>query len=63
MLDLPKTFDAEDLEASVDWREKEAVSPVQNHKSCGSSWAYMTNDTLESAYKIAGGVLADLSEQ
>ena len=58
-----KTFDAEDLPASVDWRDKKAVSAVQNQHACGTSWAFMTNDTLESAYKIAGGVLTDLSEQ
>ena len=58
-----RQFDAENLPASVDWREKKAVSAVQNQHACGTSWAYMANDTLESAYKIAGGVLVDLSEQ
>lgn len=60
---FPKTFAAEELKASVDWRDEKAVGPVQNQGTCGSSWAYMTNDALESAYKIAGGVLVDLSEQ
>ena len=60
---FPKTFEAAELKASVDWRDEKAVGPVQDQGHCGSSWAYMTNDTLESAYKIAGGVLVDLSEQ
>ena len=52
-----------DLPASVDWREKGAVSPVKNQGQCGSCWAQTTTEVIESYVQIATGHLPILSPQ
>lgn len=54
-------FDISDL--TVDWREKDVVTPVKNQGKCGSCWAFAAAETLESHYAIATGHLENLSEQ
>jgi C1A family cysteine protease len=49
--------------ASLDWREKEVVTPVKDQGQCGSCWAFAVAETLESAYAITRGELAELSPQ
>jgi cathepsin L len=49
--------------ASVDWREKNVVTPVKNQQSCGSCWAFSATETVESAYAIASGKLLTLAPQ
>jgi len=52
-----------DLPASVDWREKGAITDVKNQGQCGSCWAFATTEVIESYAAIASGDLPVLSSQ
>jgi len=52
-----------DLPASVDWRDKGAVTPVKDQGQCGSCWAFATTEVIESHVQIATGTLPVLSSQ
>jgi cathepsin L len=54
--------DAGAIPAAVDWRTKNAVSPVKNQGQCGACWAFSVTGAVEGAYAIATGALRSLSE-
>merc|ERR1719282_321479 len=65
----PSAFPVAALEASVpnpasiDWRDKNVVTPVKNQGGCGSCWAFSATEMVESAYAIASGKLLTLAPQ
>lgn len=56
------TFNTSDLPSGIDWLAKGNTTPIQDQKTCGSCWAFMTAGTVESAWNIMGGDLYNLSE-
>lgn len=48
---------------SVDWRVRNAVTPVKSQGKCGGCWAFSSAATVESLYAMGTGKQVDLSEQ
>jgi C1A family cysteine protease len=51
------------LAAEVDWRTKNAVTPVKDQGQCGSCWAFSATEAIESYAFLAGQKLQELSPQ
>ncbi|EER02229.1 cysteine protease, putative, partial [Perkinsus marinus ATCC 50983] len=51
------------LPSSVDWRDKNVLTPVKNQGGCGSCWAFCVTGALEAKHAIATGELLSFSEQ
>jgi cathepsin L len=51
------------LPASIDWRQKGAVTQVKDQGVCGSCWTFGSAAAFEGAYSIKYGTLMEFSEQ
>ncbi|XP_042503151.1 vignain-like [Macadamia integrifolia] len=49
--------------ASIDWRQKGAVTPIKNQGQCGSCWTFSTVVAVEGINQIKTKKLLSLSEQ
>ena len=59
----PYSFQNSKVPDSVDWRTKNAVTPVKDQGQCGSCWSFSATGAMEGAWAIATNELLSLSEE
>ena len=59
----PPPRDLSALPASLDWRDKNILTPVKNQGQCGSCWTFASTETIEAHWALKTGSLVELSEQ
>ena len=52
-----------EMPAEIDWRTKNAVTPVKDQGQCGSCWSFSATGAMEGAWAITTSTLISLSEQ
>lgn len=62
-LDSIEVVATSELPSSLDWREKNVVTPAKNQGGCGSCWAFSATETIESNVAINTGKLLTLAPQ
>lgn len=56
-------LDSSSLPASIDWRLKNAVTPIKDQGHCGACWAFSTIVGIEGLFAIKNNTLKTFSEQ
>jgi C1A family cysteine protease len=51
------------LPSSVDWRTRNAVTPIKNQGYCGSCWSFSAIGAMEGLYALKYGILKNFAEQ